>query len=74
MFSFILIIITLLRLSLRRGFDVCGHGFDGNDGFGGLGVFDGLGGFGGFDGLGRFDRFGGFDGFSVFGEFGGFVF
>ena len=74
MFSFILIIITLLRLSLRRGFDVCGHGFDVYDGFGRLGAFDGLGGFGGFDGLGRFDRFGGFDGFSVFGEFVGFVF
>ena len=32
------------RLSLKRGFDGCRHGFGGCDGLGGLGVF------GGFDG------------------------
>ena len=49
----------IFRLSLKRGFGGCGHGFGGCDGLGGLG------GFGGFGGIG---------GFSGFGEFGGFVF
>ena len=39
------------RLSLKRGFGRCGHGFGGSDV---LGRFSGLGGFGGFFGLGRF--------------------
>ena len=51
------------RLSLKRRFGGCGHGFDGSGGLGGLSGFDGLGGFGGFDG---FSGFGGFDVFSGF--------
>ena len=47
------------RLSLKRGFGGCGHGFDGCDGLGGLVRFGGLDGFSGFGG---FDRFSGFDG------------
>ena len=57
------------RLSLKRGFGECGHGFDRCDGLGGLGGLDGSRGFGGFDGLGGFW---GFDGFSGFGRFDGF--
>ena len=38
------------RLSLKRRFGGCGHGFDGSGGLGGLSGFDGVGGFGGFDG------------------------
>ena len=67
-------LITDKRLSLKRRFSGCGHGFGRWDGLGKLGGFSGfsgLGGFGGFDGLGGFDRFGGF---SAFGGFGGFVF
>ena len=52
-------------LSLKRGFDWCGHGFDGCDGLGALCGFDGLGGFGGFDGFDGFSRFGSLKGFSV---------
>ena len=67
--------IALGRLSLKRGFNGCGHRLGGCDGLGGfdwfsgcdrLGGFDGfsgfygLGGFSGFDGLGRFDGFGRF--------------
>ena len=48
------------RLSLKRGFGGCGHGFGGYDGLGGFDRFDG---FSGFDGLGGFDRFSGFGGF-----------
>ena len=54
------------RLSLKRGFDRCGHGFSGCDGFGGLGGLDRLGGFGGFSGFGGFDELGGFSGFGGF--------
>ena len=49
-----------LRLSLKRGFGRCGHGFGECDGLGGLGAFDGLGGF---------DEFSVFDGFSGLGRF-----
>ena len=42
------------RLSLKRGFGGCGHGFDRCDGLGGLRGFDGFRGFGGFNGLGGF--------------------
>ena len=45
------------RLSLKRGFGGCGHGFDGCDGLGRRGRLDGLGGFGGFDLLGGFCGF-----------------
>ena len=38
------------RLSLKRGYSRCGHGF------GGFGGFDGLSGFGGFDGFTGFDE------------------
>ena len=38
------------RLSLKRGYSGCGHGFGGCDGLDGFGGFDGLSGFGGFDG------------------------
>ena len=63
-FSFFLIQVTKLTgLSLKRGFDGCGHGFGGCDGLGRLGGFNGLRGFGGFDGLDGFDGFGGFGGF-----------
>ena len=58
-------------LTLKRGFDGCGYGFSGCDGFGGLAEFNGLSGFDGFDGLGGFSQFDGLDGFS---GFGGFVF
>ena len=61
-----------MRLSLKRGFGGCGHGFSGCEGLGGLGGFGGFSGFsglGGFDGLGRFGRF---RGFSEFGGFGGY--
>ena len=44
------------RLSLKRGFDGCGHGFSECDGLGGLG------GFGGFSG---FNEFSGFDGYPI---------
>ena len=66
------------RLSLKRGFGGCRHGFGRCDGLGGLGRlggFDGVGGFGGFEGfsafggfswLDRFSWFGGFDGISGF--------
>ena len=62
------------RLSLKRGFGRCRHGFGGYDVLGGLGGLSGLGEFGGFDGLGGFDGFGGFSGFDGFSGFGGFVF
>ena len=74
------------RLSLKRGFGRCRHGFGGYDGLGGLGGLSGLGGlgglggvsglgkFGGFDGLSGFDGFGGFSEFDGFSGFGGFVF
>ena len=55
-----------IRLSLKRGFDGCEHGFGRCDGLGRLGRFNGLSRFGGFDGL---DGFGGCDGFSGFGRF-----
>ena len=51
------------RLSLKRRFGGCKHGFGRCDGPGGLGRFNGLGGFGEFDRLGGFDRFSGFGGF-----------
>ena len=63
------------RLSLKRGFDGCGHGFSGCDGLGGLGGLNRLGGFGGFNefsGFGGFDELGGFGGFGGFSGFGGF--
>ena len=47
------------RLSLKRGFSRCGHGFSRCDGLGGLGGLDRLGGFRGFtqfSGLVGFDR------------------
>ena len=43
------------RLSLKRGFDGCGHGFSECDGLGGLSR---LGGFGGFSGFNEFSGFG----------------
>ena len=43
------------RLSLKRGYSGCGHGFGGCDGLDGFGGFDGLSGFGGFDGFTGFD-------------------
>ena len=46
-------VISILRLSLKRGFGECGHGFDGCYGLGGLR------GFRGFPGLGGFSRFDG---------------
>ena len=49
---------VIIRLSLKRGFDGYGHGFDGCDGLGGLG------GFGGFDEFSGFSRFDGFSGFA----------
>ena len=52
-------------LSLKRRFDGCGHGFDGCNGPGVLGVFSG------FDGPRRFGGFHGFDRFSIFSEFDG---
>ena len=55
---------VIIRLSLKRGFDGYGHGFDGCDGLGGLGGFEGLGGFGGFDEFSGFSRFDGFSGFA----------
>ena len=61
-----------MRLSLKRGFSGCGHGFSGCEGLGGLGGFGGFSGFsglGGFDGLGRFGRFRGFSGFGGFGGY-----
>ena len=64
-------------LSLKRGFDRCGHGFGGCDGLGGISGFNGLSEFCGFDGLDGFDGFSrldGFDGFDGFSGFGGFVF
>ena len=63
------------RLSLKRGFSRCGHGFSGCDGLGVLGGFDRLGGFGGFtqfSGLVGFDRLRGFDGFGGFSGFDGY--
>ena len=48
------------RLSLKRGFDGCGHGIGGCEGLGGLG------GFGGFDGLGGFSGFNGLVFYSAF--------
>ena len=57
---------TFIRLSLKRGFNGCGHG---------LGRCDGLGGFYGFDGFSGCDRLGGFDaldGFSGFDRLDGF--
>ena len=62
------LLVSISRLSLKRGFSGCGHGFGGRDGFDRLGGFNGLGGFGGFNGLS------GFGGFSVLGRFSGFVF
>ena len=53
-------------LSLKRRFGGCGHGFDGCNGPGALGVFSG------FDGPRRFGGFRGFDRFSGFNEFDGF--
>ena len=44
----------IFRLSLKRGFGGCGHGFGGCNGLGGLG------GFGGFCGFSGFGEFGGF--------------
>ena len=55
---------VIIRLSLKRGFDGYGHGFDGCDELGGLGGFEGLGGFGGFDEFSGFSRFDGFSGFA----------
>ena len=60
------------RLSLKRGFDGCGHGFSGCDGLGGLGGLDRLGGFGGFSGFNELSGFGGFDELGGFSGFGGF--
>ena len=42
------------RLSLKRRFGGCGHGFDGCDRLDGLGGFDEFSGFGRFNGLGGF--------------------
>ena len=61
-----------IRLSLKRGFDGCGHGFGRCDGLDGLGRFNRLSGFGGFVGLGGFDGLDGFSGFSGFSWFDGF--
>ena len=57
-----------IRLSLKRGFDGCGHGFGGCDGLGGLDGFNGL---SEFDRSDELDEFGGFSGFGGFGGFGG---
>ena len=53
----------LVRLSLKRRFSGCGHGFGGCDGLGGLSGFNGLGGISGFGG---FSGFGGLIGFGRF--------
>ena len=42
-----------LRLSLKRGFGGCEHGFDGCDGLGGFNGFSEFGEFDGFSGLDR---------------------
>ena len=47
----------IIRLSLKCGFDGCGHGFGGCDRLGGFGGFNGLSGFDGFSGLGGFGAF-----------------
>ena len=64
--------ILLKELSLKRGFDRCGHGLGGFDGFDRLGGLGGLDGFSGFDGLSGFDGFSGFDGLGGFDGFSGF--
>ena len=45
-----------LRLSLKRGFGGCEHGFDGCDGLDGLGGLNGFSEFGEFDGFSGLDR------------------
>ena len=58
---------TFIRLSLKRGFNGCGHRLGGCDGLGGFCGFDG---FSGCDGLGGFDGFSGFNRLDGFGRFG----
>ena len=47
-------LIAITRLSLKRGFGRCGHGFGGVDGFSGFNGFSGFEGFSGFSGFGGF--------------------
>ena len=68
-------LIAITRLSLKRGFGRCGHGFggvDGFSGFNGFSGFEGFSGFNGFDGFSGFDGISGFSGFDGFSGFGGF--